>query len=314
MPNFKQLARSAETVAKKTINWHPGHMYSGMQAIIGKLATTDAVVEVHDARIPLIGRNREFKQHLGLIKPRILVLNKSDLADLSHWNEIQERLAAQGDNEVLLTDLTGSQFGHQSRGYDTLLQRLMELIRRSDRYNRANADHFKIMIVGIPNVGKSTLINRLRQYHLGRGGEPATVGQQAGVTKHVENRIKICSRPLVYSVDTPGVLQSSQTKNKDQAMRLALCSNINDRIIPVEPVADYLLRYLNNCDNDSYIEDFCLDKPAKSLDELYKGALNQPEFREENCLTKGYRPRVDKICWALIKNFRRGLYGKVMFT
>lgn len=308
MPNIKQLARTGSSYKDATkgavINWFPGHMFSGMQAMIGKLNTTDAVIEVHDARIPLIGRNKEFREHLGVIKPRILVLNKADLADMRYWSEVKEKLRQRGDENIILTDLSGTCFSHKSRGYDTLLQRVVDLINRSDRHNRAAADHFNIMIVGIPNVGKSTLINRLRQHHLGRGGEPATVGSSAGVTKRVEYKIKICSRPLVYSLDTPGVLQPSQTKDKKQAMKLALCSNINDAVLDVETIASYLLDYLNQHDMLLYLDDFGLSEPAKSISTLFREP-DGTSIREPSVTTN--------ICWRLVKNFRIGRYGKVMF-
>lgn len=311
MPSLKQLARFGSSLKSSKaipVNWYPGHMYGGMQAMLGKLNTTDAIVEVHDARIPLIGRNKEFKQHLGLIKPRILVLNKADLADLTHWSEVKERLKKDGDENILLTDLSGTSFSFRSRGYDTLLQKVINLINRSDRCNRANADHFKIMIVGIPNVGKSTLINRLRQHHLGLGGDAATVGPKAGVTRAVETRIKICSRPPVYSLDTPGVLEPSQTKDKTQSMKLALCSNINDGVLNIEVVADFLLKFLNKSNNHMYLDDFGLEEQVESIEKLCETAIAKRKH------TTGAALNINDICWKFVRNFRMGKYGKVMFV
>lgn len=296
------------------INWFPGHMFAGMQAMIGKLNTVDCVIEVHDARIPFTGRNTEFREHLGLIKPRVLVLNKKDLADLSRWSSIKERLARQNDRNVVTTDLSGSQFDHASRGYNKLMEIVVNLINKSDRSNRQTMREYKLMIVGIPNVGKSTLINRLRQYHLGLRGEPATVGSYAGVTKQVQHMIKICSYPKIYSIDTPGVLEPSVTKNTDQTMRLALCSTISDKVIKPGKLAQYLLNLLNEQENYAYVHQFQLEGPVQDIGELLKEASMNPDMRiKTKCIETGLMtetPNHDKICWKLIKDFRTGLYGK----
>lgn len=319
MPSIKQLSRTLDQYKNvKSINWHPGHMFSGMQAMIGKLNTVDCVVEVHDARIPFTGRNKELRRQLGTIKPRVLVLNKSDLADLNRWESIKARLAREGDENVVLTDFSGSTFSFKTRGYQNLMQEVVNVINSSDRHNRQTMEFFKIMIVGIPNVGKSTLINRLRQHHLGKKGEPARVGRSAGVTKHVEQMIKVCARPTVYSLDTPGVLMPDMTKNHDQAMRLALCSNISDIALDPLETAKYLLNYLNETENTEYTQLFQIKtKVASCIEEIVYAALSNDEMTHKiRCKDSNvfvHKPDVDKICWRFINAFREGRLGKVMF-
>jgi len=277
--------------------------------MMGKLHSVDCVVEVHDARIPMIGRNREFREHLGKVKPHILVLNKIDLADLSRWDVIEKKLRDQGDSNVILTDLSGSQFSQQ--GYQSLLQRAVTLMRDSDRHNRELTSEYKIMIVGIPNVGKSTLINRLRQHHLGRGGEAAKTGKQAGVTRVVENKIRICSRPLIYTLDTPGVLQPSATRNHDQAMKLALCSTINDKVIEPMHLADFLLGHLNRIGNHSYVDVMGLSNPETNIHQLCRAFLAN---QKSDASSSGDLSDHDGICWHMIKLARLGCFGKLMFS
>ena len=100
----------------------------------------------------------------------------------------------------------------------------MEIIESSNRYNREEANDLNLMIIGIPNVGKSTIINKLRNMYLGIGGRATIVGAEAGVTKSVLERIKINPNPPVYLYDTPGVLEPKIDKtNIEMTMRCALC-------------------------------------------------------------------------------------------
>lgn len=320
MPPLKQLSRVANHAASRTankINWFPGHMFVGMKAMMGKLNTVDCVIEVHDARIPFHGRNTEFRQHLGLVKPHILVLNKSDLADLSQWDQIESRLQTGGTRNVFLTDLTGTSFSFQNRGYTKLMDKVVHLVNQSDGFNRQSCRELRVMIVGIPNVGKSTLINRLRQHHIGLKGEPAKVGSTAGVTRHVDNKIQICARPAIYSIDTPGVLEPSATKNLRDQMPLALCSTISDRVLNSEVLASYLLKFFNKRNNFMYQEVYQLKEPIDKPQQL----VESPIFNEiaveriRDLRTNHVKPvaNIEQICWRFIKDFRLGRFGKVIF-
>lgn len=314
MPKIKQLFRPIKVTSSR-LNWFPGHMYKGLKDIFAKLNTVDCVLEVHDARIPFSGRNEEFRNQVVPIKPTFLIMNKRDLADLTNWDTIKSKLLSQGYSDVVLTNLSGDQYAHEERGYLNLAQTISDTIRLSDRYNRINSIHKRIMIVGIPNVGKSTLINRLRQHHLGLSGTPAEVGPQAGVTKHVHQNIKICANPPMYVIDTPGILHPSALKSQEEAHKISLCSSLTDKIVDVVELAEYLLEYLNSHNMTSYTIDFGMEKPANCLAELvgYGAIRFDKMIRLKNTDNKeSFTPDVNAICWQFIKLFRKGNLGKVM--
>ncbi|KFM67083.1 Mitochondrial GTPase 1, partial [Stegodyphus mimosarum] len=166
-------------------SWFPGHMYKGLLQMQAKLATVDCIIEVHDARIPFSGRNPTFYSTLYAIKPHILVLNKSDLADLSHINDIKQGLLQENIHHVLFASCKG---GSKS-GINKIIPLVTELIKDTDFYNRGNTSSFTLMVIGIPNVGKSSLINRLRNLHLKRKSA-TSVGAEPGVTRSVLEKIK----------------------------------------------------------------------------------------------------------------------------
>ncbi|XP_053160758.1 mitochondrial ribosome-associated GTPase 1 isoform X3 [Hemicordylus capensis] len=142
--------------------WFPGHMAKGLKDMKTRLRVVDCLLEVHDARIPFSGRNPLLKEALS-IRPHLLVLNKMDLADLTHKSRILEQLERQGLKHVLFTDCL------KDENIKEILPLVTKLISNSERYQRAENVESCLMVIGVPNVGKSSVINSMRRLHLRKG-------------------------------------------------------------------------------------------------------------------------------------------------
>ncbi|KFW12765.1 Mitochondrial ribosome-associated GTPase 1, partial [Eurypyga helias] len=118
-----------------------------------------------------------------------------------------------------------------------------KLVGSSPRYHRAESTEYSILVIGVPNVGKSSLINSLRRLHL-KKGKATAVGGEPGITKAVLTRIQVSENPLMYLVDTPGVLPP-KLGDVETGMKLALCGAIRDHLVGEDIMADYLLYTLN---------------------------------------------------------------------
>ncbi|XP_051166938.1 mitochondrial GTPase 1 [Leptopilina boulardi] len=242
------------------LQWFPGHMGKSLRKMQQKLKNIDLIIEVTDARVPLSGRCRELKSTLSGIKPHIYVLNKIDLTDMQYTNMAIEKLKKEGMENIVLTN-----FKDQTcKGMKSLLPLTMKLINNSERYNRENESEFTIMIVGIPNVGKSSLINRLRNNHL-KKRNAAAVGAVAGITRSIMTRIKITDD--VYLIDTPGIL-SPEIRDIEGGLKLSLAGCILDHLVGPEKMADYLLYWLNKQGRFEYVEKFNLLEPNDNIMEV----------------------------------------------
>ncbi|KAM3837056.1 mitochondrial ribosome-associated GTPase 1 isoform 4-T6 [Vipera latastei] len=241
--------------------WFPGHMARGLKDMRKSLRAVDGLLEVHDARIPLSGRNPALNEVLG-IRPHLLVLNKMDLADLTHKSRILELLEQQGLQHVVFTDCLTDE------NIKKLIPILTGLIKNSQRYQRAENVDNNIMVIGVPNVGKSSIINSLRNLHL-KKGKASPVGGAPGITKAVLTRIQVSEKPLVYLLDTPGVL-SPQIESVETGLKLALCGAILDHLVGVETIADYLLYVLNQQQQFSYVERYGLSGPCDEVGSVLK--------------------------------------------
>ncbi|CAH1979673.1 unnamed protein product [Acanthoscelides obtectus] len=147
-----------KTVDKDLVRWFPGHMDRGLKQMQHKLRSVDCVIEVHDARIPMSGRNTDFKYTIsGGMKPHILVLNKADLIEKDMHDPIRKRLQDEFQH-IIFTNCKVQ----KCSGVSAIFPLAQELISKSERFNRQEAEDFNMMIIGVPNVGKSSLINRLR--------------------------------------------------------------------------------------------------------------------------------------------------------
>jgi ribosome biogenesis GTPase A len=209
----------------ETINWYPGHMKKTREMIRENLKRVDVVLEIIDARIPVSSRNPIIDE-LTDGKKRVVLLNKSDLADDAENSAWAARLTTAGADALLLNGVTGA-------GVKDLI-RLLTAAQAERNAEKPRKRPLRTMIVGVPNVGKSSLINRLA------GKKSARTGDRPGVTRGkqwltLENNMQL--------LDTPGILWP-KFEDPQAGRRLAFCGSIKDEILDAETLALELIRAL----------------------------------------------------------------------
>lgn len=247
----------------QNIQWYPGHMTKTRRMIEDNLKLIDVVVEILDARIPYSGRNPHFDD-IVRNKPRLLVMNKADLADKIRTKAWIDWYARQGLRVIPISCSTGM-------GINTVLSEAKAIIQEKiDREKEKGRNRtLKLMMVGIPNVGKSSLINRLI------GKASTKTGDKPGVTRGKQwLRIKGDAELL----DTPGIL-SPKFENQEIAMKLAYTGAIKDDIMNTELLSYSLCDYLR----DNYPNELCVRYKLDSVDGL-KGY----EILENICRKRGF--------------------------
>ncbi|XP_020799657.1 mitochondrial ribosome-associated GTPase 1 [Drosophila serrata] len=299
--------------ATQRVNWFPGHMTKGIRQIQQKLRTVDCIVEIHDARIPLAGRNSQFFDTItgSGVKPHILVLNKVDLLGAKQQRSVLQQLRSQqpGLKHILFTNCKDQ----RNHGVLDILPLATRLVGESSRFNRTQAAEHNIMIIGVPNVGKSSIINVLRNVHL-KKKSAARVGAEAGITRAVGERIKIQENPPVYMIDTPGILQPS-IKDDEMGMKLALVGCLPDHIVGEDLIADYLLYWLNSHRRFNYVELLSLSSgPSDNISAVLAEYAHREELFHK---VKQYDGRVEVMTNLLaaarkfIHFFRTGQLGNI---
>ncbi|XP_064604429.1 mitochondrial ribosome-associated GTPase 1-like isoform X2 [Liolophura sinensis] len=282
-----------------------------MKQIEMMLKNVDCVVEVHDARIPFSGRNPNFRNAL-MLRPHLLVLNKVDLADMTRQDKVEELLQQQGVNSVVYTNCKEQTNTVVKK---KLIPKIKDLIGSRSRYHREESLEYNLLIIGIPNVGKSSLINSLRRTHL-KKGKATRVGGIAGITRSVLERIKVCEEPAMYLYDTPGIL-APNVQNVEVGMKLALSAALQDHLVGVDSIADYMLYTLNKKGNYSYVKYFGLEDPTDDVLKLLAHVAlknnKAVKLRSPGSQTGYvYRPHFDAAAGIVLRAFREGKLGLVM--
>ncbi|XP_040461821.1 mitochondrial ribosome-associated GTPase 1 [Falco naumanni] len=289
-------------------SWFPGHMVKGLRKMRASLRQADCLIEVHDARLPLSGRNPMLQEVLG-IRPHILVLNKMDLADPHRQPTVLEYLKQQGCSHVVFTDCQ-----HDSN-VKKIVPLVAKLVSNNPRYHRAESTEYSILVIGVPNVGKSSLINSLRRLHL-KKGKATAVGGEPGITKAVLTRIQVCEKPLMYLVDTPGVLPP-KLGDVETGMKLALCGAIRDHLVGEDIMADYLLYTLNKWQQFGYVRRYGLAEACDNIElVLRRVALAQGRTQKVKVLTGTGNVNMTTLnysaaAYEFLRDFRAGHLGKV---
>ncbi len=247
--------------SKMSIVWFPGHMAKTRKQITEDLKMIDVVVEVLDARIPNSSQNPDIRK-ITDNKKKVIVLNKYDLADKNKTELWIEYFNKKGQKVVLADSLTGKGINETTRQIQKIMEDDMQKMADKGRIGRK----IRVMIVGIPNVGKSSFINRISKK------TSAEVGNKPGVTKQ-KQWIRINDK--IELLDTPGVLWP-KFENEKVAMNLAITGTIKDDILELTEVAYTLTKFMLENYKLNLLQRYSLNE--EQIDEI----LNQEQAENEN--------------------------------
>lgn len=270
--------------------WYPGHMTKAKRMMQENIKLIDLVIELVDARIPLSSRNPDIDE-LGKNKARLVLLNKSDLAE-EKWNDAwAEYFKAKGFSVVKVNSRKG---GGIKSIQGVIKEACKEKIERDRKRGILNRP-VRAMVVGIPNVGKSTFINALA------GKACAKTGNKPGVTK---GKQWIRLNKQVELLDTPGILWP-KFEDQEVGLKLALIGSIKDEILNTEELSTELIRFL-----DQNYPDVLTEKYSISMDEDPYVMLEHIA-QSRNCILKGSELDTEKAAMLLLDDFRNGRLGRL---
>ena len=273
---------------KLHIHWYPGHIAKAEKKLKEQLSLVDAVIEVLDARLPLSSCYEDITRLLGQ-KPRLILLNKADLTIKSELNKFIKHLEEQTGYPVIPTDAKNSKdLKHiVSKAVELSEPRIQAIMAKGLLRRPA-----RVMVVGMPNVGKSSIINKLTR------SSKTKIGAKAGVTRQ-QQWVRI--NPQLELLDTPGIIPMKQ-EDQDRAKKLAFVNSISENAYSNEMVAQELLDMLN-------------ETQAKIFREYYKlpedKELNLDNISlERNWLLTGGSTDRERTAVYILRDFREGKIGK----
>ncbi|MDU2065173.1 MAG: ribosome biogenesis GTPase YlqF [Sporomusaceae bacterium] len=274
------------------IHWFPGHMTKAKRMIEEQLKLVDVVIELLDARIPASSANPLIAA-LTQQKPRVIALNKADMADPRLTEQWIAYYKAQGLDVVAIDSMTGKGTKQLVKQVEAAVAEKVERLRAKGIKNRST----RAMILGIPNVGKSSLINRLL------GSATVRTGDKAGVTRG-QQWIKIGKN--LELLDTPGVLWPKQD-DQEVAFKLAATGAMNDEVFDMEDVVKELLQTMIFDYPQNLIARYGLEDPLPNEAE----ALLEQIGRRRGCLKSGGVIDTEKVIRLILTEFRTGKLGRL---
>lgn len=278
---------------KINLNWYPGHMARARREIAESVKLVDVVIEIIDARIPIASRNPILNEIIG-DRPRIVVLNKADLADSDANKKWVQKLKSNNQTAIIADSNKG-------KGVNDVVEAALSLMK--DKIEKQSAKgrtgiSIKAMIVGIPNVGKSTFINKIA------GKQTAEVSNKPGVTRK-NQWVRLNDK--IQLLDTPGVLWP-KFDNAITARHLAYIGTIKDEILDVEELAlslleELVLKYKKNVYERYKIdENFTYEMTVELMEEI---------GRKRGCLVRGGEVDYTKVANIILDDFRTGKIGLI---
>ena len=297
-PGLKEMASPSMQEKygnQQDINWYPGHMLKAKKELAEQLKRVDVVLEMRDARIPVSSVNQDFEELLGH-KKRILIFNKTALADQEVTRNWEESFRTQDIPFLFIDAIKKSHLQKLLPLSHNIMQQKWSAFRRRG----IRPPSLKLLICGIPNVGKSSLINRLS------GRKAAETGPTPGVTKH-QDWIKLGSH--VELLDTPGILWP-KIKDRETGLRLAITGAIKDSIVGTSQLSIYLIEILKQKLPDK-LQKFYQLTPENLA--LFPEDILQKIAENRGCLKRGGAVDQHRAESLLLRDFRQGKLGRLSF-
>ena len=285
------------------LSWYPGHMSKTKREITEDLKLIDVVIEILDSRIPISSQNPDIEE-LTKNKKKIIVLNKSDLAD-SRQNELWKKYFNKNNKKAVITDCnSGKGISNVIKEIENIMSNELEEFSKKGRVGRK----IRVMIVGIPNVGKSSFINRIIKT------SKLEVGNKPGITKKKQ---WISINDKINLLDTPGVLWP-KFKNNTIALNLAFTGTIKDEVLEKTEIAYELTKLLLENYRDSLINRYnisneyiekLLSKEQSENFNIYE--IMQEIGRKRGAISSGGIIDDEKMARIILEDFRSGKLGKI---
>ena len=286
-----------ESFANARINWYPGHMAKTKRQIIEDLKLIDIIIEIVDARIPISSQNPDIKQNIKN-KKKIIVLNKSDLADEIETKKWVKYFEEKNINAIITDSNTG-------KGINDVVNLIKRISKEDEEKNKSKGrigKSVRVLVLGIPNVGKSSFINKISKK------ASAQVGNKPGVKKK-KQWVRISEG--IELMDTPGVLWP-KFQTEEVALNLAYTGTIKDEILEKVEIAFNLLKYLLNEYLDRVIARYelnkeeiqkILEKNDEENENIYE--IMQLIARKRGAILSGGRIDDEKIAGIILDEFRK---------
>lgn len=292
--DIKSLGLTPEVRPKAAFNWFPGHMMKAMREIKNRMKMIDVVIEVRDARVPLVSGNRALGESLGQ-KSRLILLNKVNLADeveIAKWDTWFQK---QGEPYMFVDCFDKSS-----------MKKMINMARKVAEEKRLatnpdedpRKDKLRLMILGLPNTGKSTIINQLANKNITKTADkPGQTQIQQWIT--IDDEVDL--------LDTPGVMPPMIDK-EEHALWLSAIHAIPDAITNEEDTAWFIVKYFLAKKTPEFFARYKMERMDLTLDEALLAIA-----KNRGCIRQKGEPDLERVYKAVILDYRRGELGKSCF-
>lgn len=272
------------------INWFPGHMQKALRMMEAEAKNVDALIYVLDSRAPFACLNPEFVKIIGN-KPILFILNKIDLADEAKVKEIKTKIP--GENKLVI------ELNSTSSGAINLITNSLNALCAStiEKYRSKGVNYFvRAMVIGVPNCGKSTLVNNLC------GVRKAITGNKPGVTKS-KQWVKLSNN--IEILDTPGTLWPNLT-NEAEARKLAFIGSIKDDVVEIEQLSLFLIETILEQYPQLILERYGVETEGKTALEIMEEIAEKRKY-----VVRGGEIDYERTAKAILDDFRKGRIGRI---